>query len=309
MIEEESPIGTPIGNIKDILSMINNNSQLMNRIEMKFTNNNDTQVFHLNSSTGLIRSNSRLDYEEKSFYSFSILFEPIELNCSLFIRIQLINIDDNPILFDQNSLNYTIDDNHLLPFYLGRIRLMNSDLFQYRYFLKNSSLNISIDSMTGSIILLTKINHDQLQYEIIAMNSLNRMNITDILRINIHHLNEFIPLKNKDLILNIDTNKDSNYFNLDNLHRCIIDKNQLNGTNICTIGKNSMDFIYQLIDPMDLFDILSNNGTILNRKIFNHQIDNHEFNVTIIVRDRKNQVMKILTHWARWSPPVDPTIF
>lgn len=307
IIEEESPVGTRIGNVKDILLMINNNSQLIDRIQMKFDTSNDTQSFHLNSSTGLILSNSRLDYEEKMFYSFSILFEPIELNCSLFIRIQLINIDDNPILFDQKSLNYTINENNLLPFYLGRIRLIDPDpfySFQYRYFLKNSSSDISIDSTTGSIILLAKINRDQLQYEIIVTDSSNRKNITDILRINIHHSNELVPLKTKNLALSIEElvdqtnvsismmNDDSNYFNFDNLHRCLIDENQPNGTKICTIGTNSMDVIYQLIDPMDLFDILSNNGTIITRKIFDYQIDRHEFNVMIDVRDRKNQVMR-----------------
>ena len=52
---------------------------------------------------------------------------------------------------------------------------------------------------------------------------------------------------------------------------------------------SSCDFIYYLIDPMNLFDILSNNGTIINRKIFDYEIDKHEYNVTIIAQDRKNQ--------------------
>lgn len=288
MIEEESPIGTRIGNVKDILLMVNNNSQLIDQIHMKFINNNDTQSFHLNSSTGLILSNSRLDYEENLFYSLSILLEPIELNCSLFIRIKLINLDDTPILIDRKSLIYTINETNLLPFYLGCIRLIDPDpfySFQYKYFLKNSSSDISIDSTTGSIILLTKLTQDQLQYEIIVIDSSNRNNITDILTINIHH---FIPLKTKSFEL-VDI---SNYFNFDNIHRCLIDENQSNGTKICTIGRNSMEFIYELIDPMNLFDILSNNGTIIIRKIFNYQIDQHEFNVTIAVRDRTNQVKR-----------------
>ncbi|CAF1535391.1 unnamed protein product, partial [Rotaria sordida] len=40
---------------------------------------------------------------------------------------------------------------------------------------------------------------------------------------------------------------------------------------------------------MNLFDVLSNNGTIINRKIFDYERDKHKYNVTIIVQDRKNQ--------------------
>ncbi|CAF4209762.1 unnamed protein product, partial [Rotaria sordida] len=95
MIEEESPIGTKIGNIKEILLMINNNSELIEQIKMKLNNNNnnnndDVKVFHFNSSTGIFISKYRLDYEQKHFYSFSIILEPNELHCTLSIIIKLI---------------------------------------------------------------------------------------------------------------------------------------------------------------------------------------------------------------------------
>ncbi|CAF3103625.1 unnamed protein product, partial [Rotaria sp. Silwood2] len=51
-IEEESPIGTIIGTVKDILLLINNSSQLIDNIYMKLNNtNNDAQSFLLNSQT------------------------------------------------------------------------------------------------------------------------------------------------------------------------------------------------------------------------------------------------------------------
>ncbi|CAF5140845.1 unnamed protein product, partial [Rotaria sp. Silwood1] len=91
--------------------------------------------------------------------------------------------------------------------------------------------------------------------------------------------NIFISIINDDYI----------YFQLDKQNQCFLDENEPSGTIICTIGKNSIDFIYYLYDPMNLFDILSNNATIINRKIFDYEIDKHEYNVTIIVQDRKNQ--------------------
>ncbi|CAF4189894.1 unnamed protein product, partial [Rotaria sordida] len=382
MIEEESPIGTKIGNIKEILLMINNNSELIEQIKMKLNNNNnnnnDVKAFHFNSSTGIFISKYRLDYEQKHFYSFSIILEPNELHCTLSIIIKLININDNPIIFDQKSLIYTINENNLIPYYIGRIELIDLDQlfsYEYKYYLKNISSQISIDLTTGSIILFDKLDREihgeKLQYEIIAIDNINQKKLIDVLIININDLNDHGPIFEKDFyqininkssqigsiifqiialsydpimngnisyylinsssIFSIDKytgniylneyipsiitnftliieaiedginlidrtnvfisiiNDDYIFFKLENLNQCFIDENKLNGTNICTIGKDSIDFIYYLIDPMNLFDVLSNNGTIINRKIFDYERDKHKYNVTIIVQDRKNQ--------------------
>jgi hypothetical protein len=380
-IEEESPIGSTIGNIKEILLIINNNSQLLERIHMKLNDNKDSQSFHFNSSTGLLISNSRLDYEQKTSYSLAIVLEPNQLNCSLSVLIKLININDNPIIFDRKSLVYTINENNLIPFYIGRIQLIDLDglsSFEYKYHLKNSSSQISIDVTTGSIILLTQLDREihgeKLHYEIIVIDYFNQKKLTDILIIHINdlndhgplfekdnyqininksirpgkiilqtiassydpinngnisyylinstsmfsiekftgniRLNEFIPLTIKNMTLIIEAfedginltdrtyvfisiiNDDYMYFKLENRNQCFLEENKPNGTRICTIGKDSNEFSYRLIDPMDLFDVLANNGTIINRKVFDYEIDKHEYNVTIIVQDRMNQVMK-----------------
>ena len=69
---------------------------------------------------------------------------------------------------------------------------------------------------------------------------------------------------------------------------CFIEENQIIGTNICTIAKYSNDFIYELIDYLNYFDMT--NDTIINEKLFDYEIDQHEYNVTILVKDRNNQV-------------------
>jgi hypothetical protein len=284
--------------------------------------------------------------------------------------IKLININDNSISFDRKSLTYTINENLPIPSYIGRTCLIGLDQifsFEYKYYLKNSSSKISIDSNTGSIILIDKLNRGKLQSEIMALNPSNQKHLTDILTININdhgplfkknvyqininksiqpgtiifqvptlikhgnikfymrnsssiflidkytgdiHLNEYISSIITNLTLIIEgfeeginitdrtnvvisvINDDYVYFKLENRNRCFIDENQSNGTRICAIGQDSNDFIYHLIDPMNLFDILSNNGTIINRKIFDYEIDKHEYYLTIVAQDRKNQVMK-----------------
>lgn len=399
-IEEESPIGTKIGNITEVLLTMNNYSQLIERINIKLTNNTDAQGFDFDSSTGLIISKARLDYEEKHFYLLSMVIEPTQINCSLSIMIKLININDNPISFNRHSLIYTIDENNLIPLYIGRIDLNDIDQmfsFNYKYYLKNNTTKIRIDSTTGSIILFEKLDReihgDKVQYDIIAIDYVNRKNLTDVLVININDVNDHGPifekdiyhisvnkstipgrsifqitassydpimngnisyyLKNSSSIFSIDKytgnirsndyipstmanitlsieavedginltdrtnvlltiiNDDYIYFNLENRNRCFIDENQRNGTIICSVGKESVDFMYSLIDPMNFFDVLSNNGTIINRKMFDYEIDKHEYDVTIIVQDRKNQVTLKITRcvWMRDRNRMDFSVF
>lgn len=53
MIEEESPIGTIIGTAKEILSSINNSSELIDKIHMKLNETYiDSQSFLLASQSG-----------------------------------------------------------------------------------------------------------------------------------------------------------------------------------------------------------------------------------------------------------------
>jgi hypothetical protein len=85
-------------------------------------------------------------------------------------------------------------------------------------------------------------------------------------------------------------NDDKNYFNFDNRKKCFLEENQLIGTNICSIGKNSNEFIYELINQKTNFQISENNGTITSKKVFDYELDPHEYNLTILVRDRDNQV-------------------
>ena len=381
MIEEESPIGTIIGTVKETLSLINNSSQLIDQLFFKLSNQNvDAQSFLLNSQTGLLTSNSRLDYEQKTFYSFSIYLEPIELNCSIPILIKLININDNPIVLDPNSLNYNISENNLIPTYLGRIRLIDIDrLFSsvYEFYLRNFSAPISIDPSTGSIILYEILDREfhgaELQYEILAIDRKNHANnLTNQLTLSINDVNDngpkfaqdfyainisqslrmnsFIfqvnatsidPVVNGNLTyhlrnsseyftiepftgiirlkksfpslltnftLNIEVreeginltdqmnlfisiiNDDQNYFNFENGKNCFLEENQMIGTKICSIGKNSNEFLYELLNQKNNFQISEHDGTITNKKVFDYEIDQHEFNLTILVKDRENQV-------------------
>ncbi|CAF5103763.1 unnamed protein product, partial [Rotaria magnacalcarata] len=84
-------------------------------------------------------------------------------------------------------------------------------------------------------------------------------------------------------------NDDNMYFNLNEKNNCFLEENKIINSEVCTIGFDSNDFIYELIDPMKYFQIVGSNGTIINKKIFDYETDHHEYTVTIIAKDRENQ--------------------
>jgi hypothetical protein len=143
------------------------------------------------------------------------------------------------------------------------------------YSLLNSSDYFSIDQKTGIIRLKKSL-----------------PSIITNFTLNIQVLENEINLTNQTNLFISIVNDDNNYFHLENRNDCFIDENQIIGTKICTIGKNSNDFIYQLINQNNNFQIFEHNGTIVNRKIFDYETDQHEYNLTILVRDRENQVRR-----------------
>jgi hypothetical protein len=141
------------------------------------------------------------------------------------------------------------------------------------YSFLNSSEYFSIESSTGIIRLKHSLPSILTNLTLIIEVIENGINLTD----------------QTNLLISI-INDDQNYFNFDNQKKCFLEENQIFGTNICSIGKNSNEFIYELINEKNNFQILENNGTIISKKIFDYEFDPHEYNLTIIVRDRENQV-------------------
>ena len=143
------------------------------------------------------------------------------------------------------------------------------------YSLTNESTDFSLDRSTGYIRLMRSIPSARTNYTLLV--EARKQNGSSASQIEI-----FIWI----------TKNDSIYFDLDKTNRCFLDESQSIGTRICTIGKDSTDFLYQLINFKHLFHILSNNGTILNRRRFHYDSDKHQYNVTILVRDQHHQVSR-----------------
>ena len=332
------------------------------------------------SFLGVLTSNARLDYEQKSSYTFSILLEPDELNCTLSIVVQLLNINDNPVVFNPQSLSFNVTENNPVPMYVGRIDLIDVDQLltsDYEFYLKNETSLVSVDLSTGSIILNApldrEVHGENLVYEIIVKDQLNKeKNLNTTFSIHITDVNDNGPkfaqeiymvnvsksLRMKMLVFQVNAtsddpsangnmsysllnpseyfllegdtgrislkrslpsvlnnftldiqaveegiqsaartqviisivNDDHVYFNFDESRACFLREHQAMETAICTLGKTSDEFLYQLVDPTKFFAISPDNGTLVNRKVLDYETDPHEYLLTVVAKDRNNQV-------------------
>jgi protocadherin Fat 1/2/3 len=336
-------------------------------------------------SLGVLTSNARLDYEQKTSYSLAMIIEPQDINCTLTVRIDLINIRDNPVTVDHRSLIYNITEHHHIPMYLGRIQFIDMDqlyVYQYEFYLQNQTSMISIEPMTGSIVVHDQFDrerhgstliyqilvrdywHEQTNYTIdlfIHIDDINdhgprfahemsTVNISKSLRsgsvlvqvnatsddpqangdltyalmtpsdyVSIDEHTGTIRLKTSlisvttnfsldvqvkeqginltdqtTLLISIINDDEQVYFNSDENRSCAFNENQSIGTSICTIGKNTNDFIYELVQTTNAFDLKANNATIVTTKVFDYELDDHIYNLTILVKDRENQVNMIV---------------
>jgi hypothetical protein len=79
-------------------------------------------------------------------------------------------------------------------------------------------------------------------------------------------------------------------FNVINIRQCSIASIAIIGTSVCTLGNNAQDCLYQLIDPMTYFTLAGKNGMIINRNVFQDEIAEQEYNVTMLAWSRRNRV-------------------
>ncbi|CAF4108301.1 unnamed protein product, partial [Rotaria sordida] len=199
-----------------------------------------------------------------------------ENNLTNKLIISINDINDHGPKFDQDYYSINISKSIRPDTIIFQINATSKDLIEngnITYDLINSSDYFFINQQTGIIRLKKYLSSTITNFTLIIKAFENDINLTD-------YTNLFITI----------INDDNMYFNINNNNNnCFIEENKIIDTNICTIGFNSNDFIYKLIDHMNCFAIYENNGTIINKKIFDYEIDQHEYNVTIIVKDRENQ--------------------
>ncbi|CAF0777159.1 unnamed protein product [Rotaria sp. Silwood1] len=252
-------------------------------LELKFNNEQQyNDIFQLNEKNQLIILKS-LDYEEQIFYEFSILAEDkIGHKTFTIILIYLNDLNDNPVKFLINFIQYQLEENQNNYTFIDHIhaedidknnqiiyKIHSDDFYQIKDFIDLKS--------NGS--LYTKISFDReqinkLEFRIIANDSL----YTDIISIEIFILDQN---DNKPMIIN--QSPFCYIYNTTNSNQNI--RLQLEGYDPDENDNGNISF--SMINPSSMNIILYSNGTLIVPSLY------HEYTFDIYLKD--NGKSKILS--------------
>ncbi|XP_065908821.1 cadherin-23-like [Dysidea avara] len=115
----------------------------------------DGSPFTINQMTGVITLQEMLDYESISQYSITVVAEDLgnpQLNSTLLLIVNVLNIDDTAPAFDVNQYNFRISENSSLSSEVGIVTAVDVDSSEISYEIisGNTQSHFSID-MTGVI--------------------------------------------------------------------------------------------------------------------------------------------------------------
>ena len=200
------------------------------------------------------------------------IFELVVINTidrSTIEEFLLVDIDASRSLFEKELNFVTIPRSTPIGSEIFRVRNSNEKRKIF-YSLIDSREEFEIDEKNGTVRLVDflpfSIRHLTLIVEGQEENHRSRMTIEVSIEVN-----------------------DELYFDFNVFHRCQIDSNATIGTTICTVGKNSSQFFYQLVDPSTIFDLRDETATIVNQKTIPNDFHQEEFFVKFIVKSRSDR--------------------
>ncbi|XP_050549134.1 cadherin-related tumor suppressor [Daktulosphaira vitifoliae] len=138
---------------------------------------NHTSKFHIDSNSGLITINSRLDREECASYLLRVTAydngSPIQLNASTTVAVEVLDDNDNPPKFEKSTSGVEIYENLTINSELMKFHATDPDLgfngeVHYLIVSGNKRDTFQIDSKSGVLYL-----HKKLDYEDINSYALN----------------------------------------------------------------------------------------------------------------------------------------
>ncbi|XP_068705618.1 cadherin-23-like isoform X2 [Montipora foliosa] len=93
----------------------------------------DSKDFTIDPSSGLLRINASLDYEQGKFnYTFKVFANETDtaevLSGVATVTVELINVNDNEPVFEKNLYNFTIDEDAPIDFVVGAVKAIDADL-------------------------------------------------------------------------------------------------------------------------------------------------------------------------------------
>ena len=163
IIMEEVPENSSIGHSVITVSATDEDEGVNGTVEYRLLG---SSPFTINQMTGLITLQEMLDYESVSQYNITVVAEDLgdpTLNSTLFLIINVLNVDDTAPVFDVNQYNFSISENSSISTEVGIITAIDVDSSEIMYEIisGNTQSHFSIDMM-GVILVQQSLDRENI---------------------------------------------------------------------------------------------------------------------------------------------------
>lgn len=145
-----------------------NDSGLFSRLTFYISSGNIDGIFHVNPSTGLVTLLKELDRETKDFHQFEVNARDgggLKSKNTAFVRVTVLDINDDPPVFQPASYNFTIVENSPVHSILGSVYASSKDLgtnADIYYSIRSGDVHgIFAINSTGTILSQKNVDHEK----------------------------------------------------------------------------------------------------------------------------------------------------
>lgn len=150
------------------VSATDDDSGLFSRLTFAIASGNGDGVFFINPATGIITLHKSLDRETRDFHEFEVEATDgggLKSNNSAIVRVTVLDVNDEPPVFDPSFYNFAIIENSALQTVLGSVHASSKDLgtnADIYYSIKGGDVdNVFAINSTGTIFSQGTIDHEK----------------------------------------------------------------------------------------------------------------------------------------------------
>lgn len=167
-LKEEQPVGTIVATYK----AVDEDSDIAGYMIL------ESEYFQINNGTGIVQIKKQIDYEKTKEVNFTVLAFDTgipQLNTSAFVKVNIVNLNDNEPVFTLKQYNVSIDENSPNGTFVVAVRATDKDAdefgeIEYSLVGQNSE-HFSIDSKTGYVTVANSsfLDHETVNQTVIEV--------------------------------------------------------------------------------------------------------------------------------------------
>ncbi|XP_075806754.1 protocadherin-23 [Microtus pennsylvanicus] len=224
-------------------------------IEYSIVSGNQAEAFQIDALSGVITTDSILDYE--STHSYSLIVQAADrgvprLSATTLVEIQVIDINDNaPVFLPSEAIE--IAENSLPGVIVARVSVHDADLnpaFTFSFVKgSNSGAKFAIDRGTGTVVLAQTLDFEEVaEYELIIRVSDSGHHTEGSLIIRVLDVNDNPPVFSQDI------------------YQVTVPELVPGGSSVLTLSatdiESSEDISYRIVSSLEGFAVDPRNGTV-----------------------------------------------